>query len=303
MPNLRTKSPEEIDRILLDSASWSKLSPEELWDLLNISMILYGVRRDSSVIPYLAQLYRKVLVTSNPEKRWKSFQIIESYILKNETTVVALLPLVVCEPERDIVSSAALSLISNSTLTEAGAPYGLLELEPLLRNRTAENMGAAFGGLACFGDSVVRPTLEATKEYLTPEEVSAAAHCATGFLTIEILDFWLTWAEQLVVDSAAVSDMKLGYVAYAIVHQIRNSRDGIIRSVRRHFKTNDEEPSVELQKQWTIQEYAIEIAPRLYRLEEIETAPKIFPFVLQQLGLRPRSPRSEWAELPVSPAR
>src|SRR6516165_2876340 len=119
MQDLRTKSPEEIDRVLLDCAGWQKLSPKDLWDLLNISMILYGIRRDSGVIPYLAELYRKVLVTSTPEERRESFQIIESYILKNETTVVALLPLVVCEPEVDIVSSAALSLISNSTLTEA----------------------------------------------------------------------------------------------------------------------------------------------------------------------------------------
>src|SRR6516162_6610242 len=135
MPDLRTKSPEEIDGILLDFANWPQLSPEELWDLLNISMILYGIRRDRGVIPYLAMLYRKVLVTSAPEERRESFRIIESYILKSETTVVALLPLVVCEPEVDIASSASLSLISNSTLTEAGVPYGLVELESLLRNR------------------------------------------------------------------------------------------------------------------------------------------------------------------------
>lgn len=60
----------------------------------------------------------------------------ERHILKNETTVVALLPMVVCDPEKAIASSAALSLISNSMVTEEGRPYGLLELEPLLRNRT-----------------------------------------------------------------------------------------------------------------------------------------------------------------------
>jgi len=154
-------------------------------------------------------------------------------------------------------------------------------------------MGAAFGGLACFGDPVVRPSLEVTKEYLTPEEISVAAHCSTGFVTSEVMDFWLMWAEQLVVDSPAVSDMKLGHVAYGIVHQFRNSRDGSIRKVRRHFRTQDEEPKVEWLKQWTIQEYAFEIAPRLYRLEELETSPKIFPLVLQELALKPRSPLSE----------
>jgi hypothetical protein len=297
MPDMRTKSAEEIDRILMDAASWEQLSHQELWDLLNISMILYGIRRDSGAIPHIAMLYRKVLQISTPEQRRESCQIVESYILKSETTVVALLPMVVCEPEVGVASSAVLSLISNSTLTEAGVPYGLLELEHLLRNRSVENMGAAFGGLVCFGDAAVRPTLEATKEYLTPEEVSIAAHCATGFVTSEIVDFWLTWAEQLIVDTGAVSDMKLGHIAYAIVHQIRASRDGIIRSVRRHFKANNEEPRVELLKQWTIQEYALEIAPRLYRTEEVETAPKIFPLVLQQLGLEPRSPRSDWARV------
>lgn len=78
MPALRTKSPEEIDRILLDFASWSRLSLEDLRDLLNISMILDGIRRDTSVVPYLVELYRKVLVTSTPEERWQSFELIES---------------------------------------------------------------------------------------------------------------------------------------------------------------------------------------------------------------------------------
>jgi len=51
-------------------------------------------------------------------------------------------------------------------------------------------------------------------------------------------------------------------------------------------------------KVWTLQEYALEIAPRLYRLEQIETSPRIFPVVLQLFGLEPRSPSSEWAETP-----
>jgi hypothetical protein len=78
---------------------------------------------------------------------------------------------------------------------------------PLLRNRTPRNMGAVFGGMVCFGDPVIRPTLETTKEYLTPEDVSTAAHCATGFLHVETLDFWLTWAEQLVSETETVSEL------------------------------------------------------------------------------------------------
>ncbi len=195
-----------------------------------------------------------------------------------------------------VVSTAALSLISNSSLTESEVPYGVVELECLLRNRTPENIGAVFGGVACFGDRRVRPMLEATKNYLTVEEVGVASRCVTGLATIETLDFWLSWAEELVCDTADVSQGRLGPIAAAFANHIRCNQVGSVREIRRHFKAS--EPKVELLKEWTLQEYAIEIAPRLYRLEQIETLPRIFPHVLQLFGLEPRSPRSEWAESP-----
>ena len=264
--------------------------------MLNLGLILYGIRQDGSRIPQLSILYDSVVEITTAQRRQDTFNIIEREILQGRTSVVALLPLAIRDPDKGVASSAALSLVSNSPLTEDGVPYGLIELDYLLRNRVPKNMGAVFGGVACLGDKRMRPLLEGTKEYLTPEEVETASRCITGIANIETLDFWLSWAEQLVCDTADVSQGRLGASAAAFMNQITWNRAGNIQEIRRHFKTG--EPRVEVLKLWTLQEYAFEIAPRLYRLEQIETCPRIFPAVLQRFGLEPRSPSSEWAETP-----
>ncbi len=63
MPTMRTKSAEEIDSMLLDVASWDRLSAEDLWEFLNISLVLYGIRQDGRLIPYLSYCYMARLMS------------------------------------------------------------------------------------------------------------------------------------------------------------------------------------------------------------------------------------------------
>jgi len=47
--------------------------------------------------------------------------------------------------------------------------------------------------------------------------------------------------------------------------------------------------------QQRIEDYPLDLTPRLYMLEQLELAPKIFPVVLQGCGLEPNSQPRDWA--------
>jgi|SRR5215469_7278341 len=270
----------------------------DLYELAIAGMILYGQKRNREAIPSLACLYKAIVQTHDANQRLQAQQIITNVIIRDQTSVVALLPALVCDPDLSVASSAALEMLAGSELMEDGTPYALAELDPLLRDRAPANIGAVFGGMVSFGDSRVRPTLDATKVYLTREELGTAARCTTGLLNVATLDFWLSWAEELVCDPADESQGRLGRAASALANQITDDRMGLVREIRRNFPAQRSDKPIETLRTWSLSEYGLELAPRLYRLEELETTPKIFPFILQKLSLTPKSATSAWADIP-----
>ena len=207
----------DIRRWLSDSPSWDALDDAQFADLVGAGLVLYGAANDGSLVPFLGRLYRGATERFSAGERFEIYRSVTKQLDNDAITPMALLPVVVCEPEQSIASTATIDLLAYSSLMETGLPYGLMELIPLLSGRVPVNMGAVLGGFACFGDSQIRPSMETVKGYLNGREVQVAAQCTTGFPTHAAIDFWLKWAKELAVDGSEDALGKLGSAASALV--------------------------------------------------------------------------------------
>jgi hypothetical protein len=279
----------DVERWISDSPSWQGLNDEQFGELVSAGLILYGSTMDGALVPQLFPLYMQAVKRLTRDQRLRVHEAVTSLLDQDQISPVGLLPIVICDPDLGLASTATINLLAYSRLTETGLPYGLMELIPLLSKRVPENMGAVFGGLVSFGDSQIRISMDTAKGYLTNEEVRLAARCTTGFPTHAAIDFWLEWAKELTLDGSDDALGKLGSAASAIVLQKRNARVEVVRDIKRNYPAQSSKQPLECIREWTFAEYAAFIAPRLYALEAAETPPKIFSAVLETWGLEPRA--------------
>jgi hypothetical protein len=290
---LELNSAADIRRWLSDSPSWAELDNADFSHLVWAGLVLYGAAQDGSLVVLLGRLYRAAVERLTKEARFKIYRSVTKQLDHDATTPTALLPIVVLEPDRSLASTATLDLLAYSSLTETGLPYGLMELISLMSNRVPVNMGAALGALVCFGDSQIRPSMDAVKGHLNSEEVQVAAQCATGFPTHAAIDFWLNWAKELAIDGSDDALAKFGSAASALVLQKRRAEVDVVQDVKRSYPAHRSEAPIEILREWKFADYAAMISPQLYALEAAEAPPKLFSYVLQEWGLEPGADESD----------
>jgi hypothetical protein len=131
---------------------------------------------------------------------------------------------------------------------------------------------------------------------LAEEEVGVAARSCSAMPTIAGVEFWLSWAEEIIQHAPSRLGL-FGHVASALALLEKRRSVDAYRAVERNFgyAAHPESKEVPLRflEALTPAEVASRYADRMYALERVEEPPKVMSMVLLMFGLEPRAPVDE----------
>jgi len=292
----------QATRTELHAKKWRTLEGETLLHFALRALVMYGSDKSSCDISQLMMMYRRVIKHCSVSMRLELVSRIERVVRNDSVSAIAFLPIVIAEEAEWVTATATIELVSYSRCID-GKPEVLGVLHPLMGEAIIVNRGAVIGALISMGEATLMPHVDEMRTGLVCKELAVAARIDTKVVQHHAVQYWLRWAES-VVDSRDIENEGIfGVCASALLRLGRKNPDGKVSENARHF------PTVERLNVWSAEEYAIDIAPVLYRLESRERPPKVMPHVLTAWGLTPKTqpvdcavPPDEAVPVPDTPA-
>jgi hypothetical protein len=272
---------DEVFALLDDSAGQAGLSDTQLVEFVYLAAVAYGVLCDQELILKLVSLYNIFASRIDLQDRTRTYRAVESAVEEQATSVNALLPFLMEEPEISLASTAALDfavlcpLDNDDPLT--GPRFVLREFE----EGAAECRPGLFAGLLLLGDRRVTRLLWKHRDSLTREEVKLLVGAQSGFLFAATIEFYLDWLEERDGDH---DDGIFGSLASGLMTMRQRTLSDTVLDAERIFPAQIEAGST-IRRRYTIDEYTQIIRDRLIAIEEKEVAPKIMHHALEAWGI------------------
>jgi len=279
----------QVKEMLLDHNKWLELRGDNLLEFLEWALMLYGSEEDSSLVPDLAALYKRVIENTDPEHRKLRLQSISLAAEKYRLAACTLLPPLVLDPDAFVVSTAIIDYVALSHPDANGLPFEFAEIDNLFKKRAFENPGAVLGGLVTSGDRRFHPAIHQWMKLLNYDDIKIATNCRTPFTKHGEIIFWLDCSEELLRSRDPKSEKLFGIVSSAVWLLGKNNPSNAVQDAERRFPAYETEHPVVVINEWGRSAYAKEIAERLYGCEAAEPAPKVFSAVLRTWNLEPRA--------------
>lgn len=295
--NSKTEAQQWLDDIaqrIADREHWPDVASQEALVLLHSGILAYGLTSDEARIPSLRSFYEAVRAATLPDTRLEIYHAVRDEAAAGYQSCNAFMPFFFVEDYRPLVAEAAIDFCM--ILKPPGEdplhwPRYIVEHVLTLEPR---NRGAIFGGLVYLGDARVHELLETVKWQLTVAELNEATRSATDFTHRATVEFWLRWAESLIIPGED-NERRFGACAAALAHLAGPAaRHGVFDHERNfgYLFTGETEPA-RLHHRYAKEEFARLIEPRLLALEAAESTPKVMSHVLVSWGLEPQAPVDE----------
>lgn len=273
-------SPLDAFKAIGNPASWDALTAEQLRALAFVRLASYGRTKDASEVPEIQRLYSLLLERVDATGRLRLEQSVSQFIEEGKTSTLALLPFVLADTDAGIISTATIDTAmlmrrsSGDPLTGPRHLAGQLDRPDLPEARRV----AILSGLILLGDERVLPLVKGRWRQIESEEHRlqlAAAHA--GAVSTLLIEFLLDWLEQTDDES------DVGAIVGALARMPEIAHPGIVIRERRCFPIFDagDEPPVSIEEQWSFEEYAQVLRPRLSPLIARESEPKVIPMILE----------------------
>ena len=266
---------EQIKQLLTAPEGAVDLSDEQLDEALHALIGLSGSMAEPTLLEQLKPLYRHAVTRLHPAMRLRNYQAMVDRVIDGAMNVRSLLPYMVCDNDRTLVSMAALDY--TLLAPEEEAPTAAAEfLVDAYQHGAFANGPAILAGLLLSGDRRLLALLAPICRTLSCEDVEEMIQCQGSFLMAAVVEFYLDWLEQL--DSLVEEDV-FGAVAAGLANLVLGEHDGVVYDIERVIPSTREN-AVQLLEQWTLAEYAAIIAPRMQALADREQGEAIMPEVL-----------------------
>jgi hypothetical protein len=283
---------EELDGEIEDAASWPSPRSVELAQLLFKAILVYGILSDGSRIVPLTSLYRHCMQHLEYDVRHDMYARLRNGVMEGKSSINTLMPYLFVETEPAMVAEAAIDYC----MVVKPDPDDVLSACRRICNWVAQdrvaNRGALFGGLLCLGDARAMALLDELKWTLTGEEVGVAARSCSAMPTIAGVEFWLSWAEEI-VDRTPSRWGLFGHVTSGLALLEKRRGVEVYRAIERNFgypaHPRSTEAPLKLLEELTPAEVASRYADRMYALERAEEPLKVMSMVLLVFGLEPRA--------------
>jgi hypothetical protein len=263
---------------LLDQPEECQALPDhELDQFVNFAIGVYGMTARTEFIPKLIALYGLFLQRIPQQQRLQNYSATREQVITGDMSVNGLLPYLCADDDVGIVSTAALDYAVLHPLKGSDPLTGPKSLLRLIGNEALSCPAAAIGGMVMLGDQRVMDLLKGIRHKLANPEVETVTHCWTGSLFAAVIDFYITWLEELKGD---YGDAVFGTIAAALCKLIRGASGSVVRSIERVFPSTRDN-AIRLLRSWPLQEYAKTVVPRLQAIARREKEPRVMPYVLE----------------------
>ncbi len=271
----------QINEILDSPEKALTLNDEQLDAVTQAATSLYGVTANPVLVAKLLLLYRHYVTRIHPAQRFRNYQAAVDLVLCGKSGVHALMPFICCDPARPVASTAALDYAVLAPDNEENATTGALELLDLYDRGALANGLAVLGGLMMTGDQRIIALLASKCRALSCDEVETLIKCRGSLLTHAVVDFYLEWLETLDCreDCDTFAAVAAGFANLAI-----GASDGVVYDIERVIPSTPDN-AVRIMNQWSLSEYAANMAARLQQVADREQGEPIIPEVMSIWGM------------------
>ena len=262
-----------------------KLDDASLTNLIRLSATTYGKTNNEIMISGLKGLYELFVSRISAADRDALCAELQDAISARTTSATALLPFLDMDPDPTVASTAAFGF--SVLYTPQGgdlmtAPKVVMEG---MLGGSSLCPGGLLGGLLLLGDERVNTMLWEQKEEFSNEVIEVAMHCQTGFLSYPLVDFLISWLEELPGDTG---DELFAILASGLAGCREGPAPMLVTDAERHFPAPVESKDpVRVKRSWTLEEFAGIIMPSLLALETQEGEPKVMPRVMKAWRAEP----------------
>jgi hypothetical protein len=253
-------------------------------DVMICETLRYGVVDDPHQLPALTDLYDKLFMQAEPERRMEIYQRLRAIVTQlGGPSAGSVAPYMLLDTDIGIVSSATSDYASFGTLIDNDPMTRPREIVGMIRQGTPRNSAAVVGGLLVLGDPRVCELVRPLCDTIDDGEVATVSKCWSGFTAKCVVEFYLDWLDRL-IDSGEDSSRRFGHISAGLkrLAMSRGFGDGL-----RPFPYEEDSPDFfDLDPD----DFAASIAERLYAVERRETPPRLTSSIIEMFGLAPGMP-------------
>jgi len=238
---------------------------------------VYGLTNNSELIKPLMRLYPRFRQECQLSTREALYEQILEGVAARTLSVNALLPFLLEENSRELVSRSALDYLHLRPVEAGDELAGATEILRFVEHDHAQNGGALLGGLVLTGEKAVHDlVLNAYPIFNKKRWIDELARVTSGFTYSDTFELYLTWLEKLNADR---EDELFGSLAAGLVNTVRAHRTGEVITVKRTLGCSDDN-SLEIIERVPIHRHFEQILPRLNSLRVNENPPGIMDQVI-----------------------
>ena len=248
-------------------------------------LLEYGRSQEDFQIAPIKGLYGTVVRRFSVAERLRLEQGVAESIEQGRGGALSLLPILVSDPNHQVVSTSALDLAVYTPLDDGDpltGPKTLLGIYDRFADDPQVRLGI-LSGLLAYGDERLLPLVKGKWSDFSAEDRRLLALTTTGFSNTLEVEFLVDWLEH------TSDEGDVGTIAGALCRMPRDSRDGHVLKLQRLPITQTPDGSgVRVLQQFTFHDYAGQLAPRLMAVSASESEPKVVPKILDMWGASPQ---------------
>ncbi len=288
-----------IERLWNSAGEWETAPIDDLATLVIRQAVLAAWQTTQERVLSLQVLFRVFTARASEDERLKVLLTLGDFAERRareeqDYSLGVTAHMFLDDPSGRVVATAALQLV-NLMAPDEDDPLSVVRwLVDVARMKyDDEHRAAIFGGLIAMGDERITTLLGNCWEGLPPDSHELLAAGARNYVAASAtIDFFLRWAEAIADDSW--DDPTFGTVAAEISRLAQRARVstpsrgvvGVVEVDRAYPAwTRPYGEVVRHPRRWSLEEYALQIAPRLFEIGRRERGRRIFPDVLADWGL------------------
>ncbi len=262
--------------------TWERLDDETLVALVVLQCVRLGY--ESGVDPIeltrsIEPLYARFVERYPAGDRAQTCVLVGNAVEEGGPNCQALQPFLLFDPDTSVSSTAAMSTAVYWPLRDDDPLTGPRFLMAMARRPDAseEVRTAILMGLVLLGDRRLLPMLRGCWELLGEEGRDALAKVGSGFATAGLIEFFVDWLES--TDNEDI----FGTIAGTLARLRHVARGGKVYDIERQLPVNptNKENPIRVLNTWSFEEYGRRLRPRLERLAEGESEPKVIPVLIR----------------------
>jgi hypothetical protein len=279
-----------LDRLAASPHAWLTLDQEWISLLAFHQIVTRGASEEPEQARALLNLYEHVMSKLGTRSRLALEGEIAQQLSGTGTDYLSLVPFMALDPAPAVVSTAAMDMATMMPLKNGDpltGPAAVVE-EAMEWIESDESRAAAMiAGVLMLGDARVIPMVAGCWRRLGQTGKNILMEQQSGFVSAAGIEFFLQWLESVDEDDFGHPAGALGRLAAGMLSR-RGVRD-LQRKFPAPFNLSDDEfradPPIRVLQEWSQEELARAIEPRLRMAYMRETYDKVMPRVLLAWGL------------------